>query len=113
MTERVVQRVVAIALLLGWLDPLAHQARSENDPLQSRIEALSLTTEELKSEEFSPTSVLRGQASLVVGGNRFEGILCSRYFAVIYKKSLWYLRQLATARWHARQSLGLHVEDRD
>jgi hypothetical protein len=62
MTERVVQRVVAIALFLGWLDPLAHQARSETDPLQSRIEALSLTTEELKSEEFSPTSVLRGQA---------------------------------------------------
>ena len=73
MTERVFQRVVAIALLLGWLDPLAHQARSETDPLQSKIEALSLTTDELKSEEFSPTSVLRGQVSLVVGGNRFGG----------------------------------------
>lgn len=79
MTERVVQRVVAIALFLGWLDPLAHQARSETDPLQSRIEALSLTTEELKSEEFSPTSVLRGQAwwSAAIGSEASSAVATS------------------------------------
>lgn len=71
--ERLFRRIAAISVLLGWLNPLGNQVRSETEPLQSRIEALSLTTDELKSEEFTPTSVLRGHASLVVGGNWFRG----------------------------------------
>jgi len=73
MTERAFHRIAAIAMLLGWPNLLASQVRSETELLQSRIEALSLTTEELKPEEFTPTSILRGHASLVVGGNQFRG----------------------------------------
>lgn len=73
MTSRLPNQLVAILLLLGCCDLLTGQAQSETAPLQSRVEAVGLTTEDLESKVFSPTSVLRGQVSLVVGSNRFGG----------------------------------------
>lgn len=64
-------RSVFIALACLPMHPT--QVRSETEELRIKIEALGVATGQLEATEFSPTSVLTGQTTFVVGGNQFGG----------------------------------------
>ena len=64
-------RSVFIALACLPMHPT--QVRSETEELRIKIEALGVATGQLEATKFSPTSVLTGQTSLVMGGNQFGG----------------------------------------
>jgi hypothetical protein len=61
-------------LLAGLcLSLLPGPSRSESDALREELEALSLTAAALEATQFSTTTKLSGQISLVLGGNQFGG----------------------------------------
>ena len=64
-------RSVFIALACLPMHPT--QVRSETEELRIKIEALGVATGQLEATKFSPTSVLTGQTTFVVGGNQFGG----------------------------------------
>lgn len=62
------QGLRSVFIALAWLPMHPTQVRSETEELRIKIEALGVATGQLEATEFSPTSVLTGQTTFVVGG---------------------------------------------
>jgi hypothetical protein len=73
MTSVIDQRWKAVLIAMGCIELHPAQVRSETDELRIKLDALGVATGQLEAMAVSPTSVLTGQTSLVVGGNQFGG----------------------------------------
>lgn len=73
MTPEIHQRWTSVVMVMGCIALHPTQVRSETDELRIKLDVLGAAADQLEAMDFSPTSVLTGQTSLVVGGNQFGG----------------------------------------